>query len=96
MGLFSDYQITDEGVKIRIYFFSKTILFNDIKSIQKVTFLKAFLMLLNPLRPPAVTTGEIRFYVVLIETMKGRLIEIAPKKPDEFVRLVSKHLPISH
>jgi len=96
MDLFSTCQITSEGVRISYLFFTKTIPISEIKSIRKMSLGKAFIRSMNPFRLPMWTIGSPSLSgLVLIETVKNRVIALSPKDGDEFVKLVSSHLIVS-
>jgi len=95
MDFFSTCQIIPEGVRIRVLFFTKTIPFSEIKSIQNLPLWKAFVESMNPLRPMW-STGDLSLSgVVLIETVKNGRVVLSPKNRDEFVKLVSSHIGVS-
>ena len=97
MNFFSNCQITDKGVQIRVLFITRTIAFSDIKTIRKVPFWKVVIEGMNLFKPPLWTTGDVALGgVVLIETLKGGRVAISPHDADEFVRIVSGHLTISN
>jgi hypothetical protein len=93
---FSDCQITEDGVCLQVFFFTKTIAFSDIKSVQKVPFWKVMLEGMHPFKPPMYCNGAVFCSdYVIIETRKLRYA-VTVRDGDKFVRLVSSHLTISN
>jgi hypothetical protein len=90
------FEITEEGICIPFLFWSKTILYKDIKSVRKVPLWKAFLEGMNPLRPPMVSFSSPAFSVVLIETKKNQYFAVYPRDGEKFVRLVSSRMTNSN
>ena len=95
MASYSDCQITEDGVSFPVFFFTKTIAFGEMKSVQKVPFWKALLECMHPFKPPIYFNGGICSYYVLIETAKFRFA-VYPTEGDRFVRLVSNRLTKSN
>jgi len=95
MGIFTHTEITDEGVRIRLLGFPKTILFGDIKSIQKVPYWKAVFYSMSPAKPLLGIWNMPLDGGVLVETKNFRWV-VCPKNRDEFVKLVSSHLTNSN
>ena len=96
MSIFSvceEGEITNEGVRIRVWGFPKMIQFGDIKSIQRVSYWRVVLESMNLLKPAMWGLWNMSLSGgVLIETVDNRRWAISPKNRDEFVKLVSSHL----
>src|ERR1700677_4578849 len=94
MDLFSNSEITDKGVRIRVLFFTKTILFRDIKSVQRVPFWKVIVESMHPFKPLMWTTGDIFLGNSLIIETADQHVAFSPNNCDEFLKIVSSHLTI--
>ena len=93
MTLFSNCDVNDEGVRVRVFFFTKTIPFAKIKSVQRVSFWGLIFKTMDIFRPPMFNTGYFPLTGgVVIETTTSRWIAVIPENADEFVRLVASRL----
>ncbi len=95
MGLFTHTEITDEGVRIRLLGFPKTIPFRDIKSVQKAPYWKVALSNMTPAKRVVGIWNMPLEGGVLVET-KNLWWVVCPKRQDEFVKLVSSRLTSSN
>ena len=93
VNFFSKCEITNEGVRIQVLFFTRTIPFDDIKSIQRVSFLKVFFESINPFKPPMWSTGDMSLGgAVIIETLNNRRVAFSPKNCDQFIAEVNARI----
>jgi len=93
MGIAPACEITNEGVTIRFLGCPKKILFRDIRSIQKLSYLRAYLELFNLSKPAMWGFWNMSLLgVVLIETADKRRWAVSPENRDEFIQQVSSHL----
>jgi hypothetical protein len=88
-----DCEITEDGVSLRFFFFPKTIPFQKIKSVRKVSLWNALLESLHPFKKPFYSNGGIRSHCVILETERLRYA-VHPKNADDFVRVISNRLAV--
>ena len=74
-------------------FFTRTIPFDDIKSVQRVSFLKVFFESINPFKPPMWSTGDMSLSgAIIIETLNGRRVAFSPKNCAQFIAEVNARI----
>jgi hypothetical protein len=91
----NDTEITDEGVRIRLLGFPKTIPFVDIQSVKKAPYWKAAFCNVGSSKTVLGLWNMPLEGGVLVETQNFWWVA-RPKNQDEFVKLVSSHLTNSN